>query len=113
MSDEAYEEAKEAIEKTWTDAQDEYNDFKDAVDDYSADVDLFKTSKETLEGIKDSLSAAELEKITYSMQFHLDLDQKELDWIEYKLNKISDNFYKRAEAAALMVGNIETGSAGG
>lgn len=105
MSEEEYNDRLKVIEEAWTDAQEVYEDFTNDISDYDSDIDLFRNSEQTLNSIYDSLAAANLEAMTYTMEFNLEIDQKKLDWLNYKLNKIAEDFYSQAEAAALLIGS--------
>lgn len=112
IGEEAYNDQLEAIEDTWTNAQKIYEKFTEDIVDYDSDIDLFRNSEQTLNSIYNSLSAANLEKVTYAMEFKLEIDQKQLDWLDYKLNKIADDFYSQAEAAVILIGSLGNGGAG-
>lgn len=47
------------------------------------------------------------EEYTYTIEIRLDLKEKEKRIIESKLNTLGDNIYKKAEAAALMLNEID------
>jgi uncharacterized protein YlxW (UPF0749 family) len=94
MSEEEYDERLKVIEDAWAEAQETYEEFTEDIAEYDADIDLFRNSEQTLNSIYNSLAAANLEAMTYTMEFNLEIDQKKLDWLDYKLNKIADNFYE-------------------
>lgn len=89
----------EAAEKKW-------NEFKENVSQYEESVNLFQSSEESLMDMQAQLSAANLEKITYKMEYKIEIDNRELQWLDYQLGKIADDFFSRAEAAALMIGTV-------
>jgi hypothetical protein len=64
-----------------------------------------------LQSLYDQLSAANLEKITYALEVKLDIDARDLEWLEYKLEAIGEDFYSRIEAVKFLIGEIgEDGS---
>ena len=57
------------------------------------------------------VSSAKLEKITYKMEYEIEIEDRELEWLDHQLSKIADDFFSKAEAAALMIGTVaEDGS---
>ena len=110
ISEEEYNKQAQAIEDTWEDAQKNYETFVSDVEEYEADVDLFRETQNTLNEIAAQLSAANLEKLTYTITYNLEVDDKSLQIIDMKLEAIADTFYERMEGAILLVGS--TGSGG-
>jgi hypothetical protein len=41
--------------------------------------------------------------LNYELELKIEINDSELETLDYYLNKISDDFYKMAESAALMV----------
>jgi hypothetical protein len=46
------------------------------------------------------------EALATTLEFNLEINERDLQRIEYYLSKIEDDFYSAAEAAAMMAGNI-------
>jgi hypothetical protein len=76
-------------------AIDQYDDTRELIEDLDNDLD------EKFYEWQDN----NYEMLTYELEIKLELNEDDLKIIDYYLNKISDDFYKMAEAAALMVGN--------
>ena len=92
-------------------AQKKWEEFKENVSQYEDSLDLFKTSEESLLDMQAQLSASNLEKITYTLDYKVEIDDRELKWLDYQLGKMADDFYSKAESAMLMIGTIgEDGS---
>lgn len=47
------------------------------------------------------------EILTYSLELKIEINDRELKEIEFYLSRVEDDFYSMAEAAALMVGNLD------
>ena len=108
---------------------------KDAVDAYEKDViggieddisawedaeQQFQDSVETWEGagleaeeILDQMMQKNFDIWSESLQLEVEVNDKDLELLDYYLSKIEDNVYEMAEAAALMVGNLNSGFEGG
>lgn len=83
-ADKAYEKFKDALSR-YEETINEYNEVQDAITDaIYKDLDL------------------KLEKIDYKIEFEVDLDDRDLKYIEYMLDKIEDKAFKSAEAIKLM-----------
>lgn len=83
------------------DATDQYDETRELIEDLDNDLD------EKFYQWQDN----NYEILTYELEIKLELNEDELKVIDYYLNKVSDDFYQMAEAAALMVssGNSVSG----
>ena len=52
------------------------------------------------------ISSSKLEQITYKMEYQIEIEDRELEWLDHQLSKIADDFFSKAEAAALMIGTV-------
>ena len=82
------------------------DELKGYIDDYNAAVE------EGEELVKDSIESfyaqqdINAEILTLTLEFKLEINERDLQRIEYFLSKTEDDFFQAAEAAALMVGNL-------
>lgn len=97
------------------DEQDKY--VADVIDPLQKKIEELKSAmaqydetRELLEDIDDQIDDKwnewqdnNYEQLTYKLELKLELNDSDLEVIDYELNKISDDFYKMAEAAALMI----------
>lgn len=77
---------------------------KDAISQYDETRELIEDLDDELEEQFYQWQDNNYEMLTYELEIKLELNEDELKLIDYYLNKISDDFYQMAEAAALMVG---------
>lgn len=108
---------------------------KDAIDAYEEDVigeieddisaweeaeQRFKDSVETweeagleAEDVLDQMMQKNFDIWSEELELQISVNDRDLEILEYYLSKTEDNVYKMAEAAALMVGTLSQGVAGG
>lgn len=133
---EAYNVAVDAAGDSPTEAKvKELETMKDALDAYEKDIiggieddieawedaeQLFQNSVETweeagleAEEILDQMMQKNFDIWSESLQLEVEVNDKDLEVLDYYLSKIEDNVYEMAEAAALMVGNLNSGFEGG
>lgn len=77
---------------------------KDAMSQYDETRELIEDLDNELDEKFYQWQDNNYEMLTYELEIKLELNEDELKLIDYYLNKISDDFYQMAEAAALMVG---------
>lgn len=80
----------------------QYENFKKALDQYEETNNLLQEEGEKLTDIINAIADAKLEKLKYNVQLHLDIDDDELKYIDYMLNRVSDDAFKAAETIALL-----------
>lgn len=133
---EAYNAAVEAAGDSPTEAKvKELEAMKDAIDIYEQDIltgieddisawedaeQQFQNSVETwedagleAEAILDQMMQKNFDIWSESLQLEVEVNDRDLELLDYYLSKTEDNVYQMAEAAALMVGNLNSGFEGG
>lgn len=84
--------------------QERIDALKDAMKQYDETRELIEDLDNELDEKFYQWQDNNYEMLTYELEIKLELNEDELKLIDYYLNKISDDFYQMAEAAALMVG---------
>lgn len=84
--------------------QERIDALKDAMSQYDETRELIEDLDNELDEKFYQWQDNNYEMLTYELEIKLELNEDELKLIDYYLNKISDDFYQMAEAAALMVG---------
>lgn len=84
--------------------QERIDALKDAIDQYDETRELIEDLDNELDEKFYQWQDNNYEMLTYELEIKLELNEDELKLIDYYLNKISDDFYQMAEAAALMIG---------
>lgn len=104
------------------DAQDKFNQstlepikekisiIKEVLSQYDETRELFEDLNDQIQDINNQIQDLNYEKIQYKLELKVDIEDAELKRLDYFLNKFSDNFYKMAESAALMIDKIEPSS---
>ena len=78
------------------------------LEQYESTIDKINEAKDALEESKRQIKSLNYEKLSYNLELKLDINDAELQKLEYFLNKYSDDFfYKMAESIALMTDKIE------
>ena len=96
------ENAKEALDA----AKDLYDTRIESLEQYEETLSDVQSAEETLLDTQTKLSAAALDTITYNLEYQLDIDDRNIEMLDYRLDRIAEDFYKKAESAALMVGSV-------
>lgn len=81
-------------------AEKEYNNFKKALENYESSQDLFQEAQKQWHEYRQKIFDAQLEKIEYKLEFRLDIDDEELKYLEYLLDRLDDAAYDTAESIA-------------
>jgi hypothetical protein len=82
-------------------------ELKAAYEQYETTLDEAKDAEEQrLEKLLE-IQTAYYDKLNEELEVNLSINEDDLSTIEYYLDKMADDFYKMAEAAALMVGSLE------
>ena len=95
--DEADEEALEA-------AEEKYEKQIAALEQYEETLDGIAESEETVRDLGYQIQDLNFEKLNTKLELQLEINDSELEKIEYYLDKYADDFYKMAESAALIGG---------
>lgn len=81
-------------------AEKEYNNFKKALENYESSQDLFQEAQKQWHEYRQKIFDAQLEKIEYKLEFRVDIDDEELKYLEYLLDRLDDAAYDTAESIA-------------
>ena len=81
-------------------AEKEYNEFKKALERYESSQDLFQEAQKQWHEYRQKIFDAQLEKIEYKLEFRVDIDDEELKYLEYLLDRLDDAAYDTAESIA-------------
>lgn len=100
------------------DAQDKFNKstlepikekisiIKEVLSQYDETRELFEDLNNQIQDINNQIQDLNYEKIQYKLELKIDIEDAELKRLDYFLNKFSDDFYKMAESAVLMMDKI-------
>lgn len=91
MSDEEKEEANEALDDWYEDREEAYDDAKEAIDQYSESLALLGEEEAQLLELQNKLSEATLEKITYKVEIVTEINDKDVEILEYYQKLYEDN----------------------
>ena len=89
-------------------AQKRVDELKSAIGQYDETRDMIKDLDNQLDEKFFEWQDNNAEMLSYKLELNLEINEMDLENIEYELNKIADDFYKMAEAAALMVGTDDS-----
>lgn len=98
------EKKKEAIEA----AQKEYDRKVEAVENYEEAIEKAVEAGIELEDIINQMSAKLLEKIQYNVEYKMELNESDLEIMEYYLDTFEDDVFKSAESMDNMMEQITT-----
>ena len=97
-----------------SEAQSDYEEsvvqpIQDKIDEITDLINQYDETRDTLQELSNELDNAfyewqdkNYEKLTYQIEFKIEINDSDLEVVEYYLDKMSDNFYKMAESIALM-----------
>lgn len=100
------------------DAQDKFNQntlepikekisiIKEVLSQYDETRELFEDLNNQIQDVNNQIQDLNYEKIQYKLELKIDIEDAELKRLDYFLNKFSDDFYKMAESAVLMMDKI-------
>ena len=74
------------------------NRLKEAIDQYDETRELIEELKDQIEEAYTQWQDTNYEKLTYSLELKVTVNDNELKYLENKLNSLSDNVYKAAES---------------
>lgn len=91
----AQEEADdEALEK----AEEKYDEFKEILEQYEETNELSVDVQADLTDLYNQLDDLELEKITYEIEYKIEIDDSQLEYLEFLLNRVNDEAFEAANA---------------
>ena len=82
--------------------------FWEELDNYLNLMSKYNASKSSLLDAEIQKSAALLEKSTYQMQFNLEVDSRDIDYLNDKLERLKDDIYGIAEAFSYLIGEVSS-----
>lgn len=88
---------------------------QDKIDKLKAAIDAYEQTRELIEDLDNELDDAfyewqdnNYEMLHYKLEVEIEINDLELEMLDYYLNKLSDDFYQLAESAQFMVDKIPT-----
>ena len=85
-------------------AEQKYEDQIAALEQYEETLDGIAESEETVRDLGYQIQDLNFEKLNTKLELQLEINDAELEKLEYYLDKYADDFYKMAESAALIGG---------
>lgn len=82
-------------------------DQKKILENYEKTWEAIETTYDKLLDFDNQIKDLNYEKLNYELELKIDIEDAKLKRLDYFLNKLSDDFYKMAESAALMIDKIE------
>ena len=101
-ADETYDNTKTILDDDLEKAEDVYEKRKAALDKWKETYDLNEKQKEQLKDYIRQMQQLEYETIMYKVEFKAEVDERALKVIEHKLKRLEDDFFKSAEAMAMI-----------
>lgn len=95
--------ATEAEQETIEDLKEKADNLKEAISQYDETKELIEDLDNELVDKMNAWQDNNYEILTYELELKLEINDQSLETIDYYLNKISDDFYRMAESAALLV----------
>ena len=95
--------ATESEQETIDDLKEKADLLKEAISQYDETKELIEDIDNELVDKMNAWQDNNYEILTYELELKLEINDQSLETIDYYLNKISDDFYRMAESAALMV----------
>lgn len=80
---------------------------KKILDQYASTWEAMEATYDKLLDFDNQIKDLNYEKLNYELELKVDIEDAELKRLDYFLNKFSDDFYKMAESAVLMMDKIE------
>jgi hypothetical protein len=96
------EEQDEFEKKNLKPIRDEISEIKDYVGIYDKTKVEVEEFEELRQDSLDAILASNYADLTYRLELKLDINDADMQKLEYLLNKYSDNFYKMAESLAII-----------
>lgn len=83
---------------------------KKILDQYASTWEAMEATYDKLLDFDNQIKDLNYEKLNYELELKVDIEDAELKRLDYFLNKFSDDFYKMAESAVLMMDKIKPSS---
>lgn len=96
-----------------TGIEDDISAWEDAEQQFQDSVETWEDAGLEAEAILDQMMQKNFDIWSESLQLEVEVNDRDLELLDYYLSKTEDNVYQMAEAAALMVGNLNSGFEGG
>ena len=93
-------------EKTLAPFQDKIDWLKDLISQYDDTNDQLMEKENELQDILNQIRENVIEDIKYKVELSIEFNDQALEYLEYKLGKVEDDFYKIAEASELTASKI-------
>lgn len=90
------EGAKKALEA----AEERYSDAVESIENYEEAIQKANEAENDMLETRNKLSAAEVEKITYKLEFKIEMNERDLELLEYYQDKYADQLDKQDELFA-------------
>lgn len=110
------EAGQEQLQEEMDALQEKIDAFEDAKDRYYDTLDVMNENEERRQEIIDEQMQNNFDKWSGELELDIEINERDLELLEYYLSKTEDNVYAMAEAAALMVGALHelgSGNVGG
>lgn len=112
MSKDEQEKAEDTLEKqekAYEKAEALYDARVEAVNQYEETLDTINKIIEAAEEARQEWLSKNFEKITYKVEYKLEINEADIALIEHSFDKISEQTYKRAEAIGLIWSSLGKG----
>jgi len=96
-----YENTKEWLETNFNNADIVHSNRQDVLSQWEETYKQNKEEQETLNDYIDELQDFEYEKIMYKIEFKIEVNERELEWLDYKITRLGDGFYNLAETMSI------------
>lgn len=101
---EKYDADMDKLEKDREANDKAFEDTKEALSTYTDTLNLSEEAAAQLQEYIRQMQQIEYEKTMYKVEFQVEIDERALKVIEYKLKRLEDDFFKSAEAMAMIQG---------
>lgn len=99
-------EMDEAEEERLKDFDERLEKLKDAIEQYDETRELIEDLDNTIDDQFNAWQDNNYEILNHTLEVNIEINDRELEILDYYLSKIEDDFYNMAEAGALMLGNL-------
>lgn len=107
----ATQEEQDAYEQTVLEPlRKKIEELEAAIAMYEETLGILEDTDKEIETKQDQIMQNNYDKIMGTLKINIEVNDRDLELLDYYLSKIEDDFYSAAEAAALMVGQLDTSS---
>ena len=99
-------EMDEAEEERLKDFDERLEKLKDAIAQYDETRELIEDLDNSIDDQFNAWQDNNYEILNHTLEVNIEINDKELEILDYYLSKMEDDFYNMAEAGALMLGNL-------